>query len=67
MKTLGIILLISLGIAGMAVAAVLAAFTWAIHKENLREQEQIRQQMADDRFTAAYWDEHDVSGLIEED
>lgn len=65
MKTIAIILLSVLGISGLAVAALLAAFAWAIYKENLREQEQIRRQLRDD--PACWHDTHDASGLIEED
>lgn len=66
MDKIATILLISLGVSGLVFAALLAACTWAIHKENRREQEQIRQQLADEPFSCCY-DDLDVSGLIEED
>lgn len=66
MEIIATILLISLGVSGLVFAALLAAFTWAIHTENRREQEQIRQQLADEPFSCRY-DDHDASGLIEED
>lgn len=42
-------------------------FLWAMGPAVREEDRQLRRQVEEDRFTAAYWNEHDVSGLIEED
>lgn len=56
-----------LAILTLGAAAVFVACTVGVAKIGEKEAQTADQQMEDDRFTAAYWDEHDVSGLIEED
>lgn len=56
-----------LAILALGAAAVCWVCTAGVAKIGEQEAQAADQQMADDRFTAAYWDEHDVSGLIEED
>lgn len=58
--------LILAGIVALAAAAVLCVCIKGIGKMAEEEQQQIRQQMADEPFSCCYED-HDVSGLIEED
>lgn len=55
-------------IIALGAAAVLVVCTAGVAKIGEQEAQTADQQMEDDRFSAAYWDEHDVSGLmIEED
>lgn len=56
-----------LAILALGAAAVCVACTVGVAKIGEQEAQAADQQMEDDRFSAAYWDEHDISGLIEED
>ena len=56
-----------LAILALGAAAVFVACTVGVAKIGEQEAQAADQQMEDDRFSAAYWDEHDTSGLIEED
>jgi hypothetical protein len=58
--------LIIAGIVILVASAVLWGYIKGIGKMAEEEQQQIRQQMADEPFSCCYED-HDVSGLIEED
>lgn len=58
--------LIVAGIVALAAAAVLRICTRALNQIAREEDRQIRQQMADELFSCCY-DDHDISGLIEED
>ena len=58
------IVLIILGIVGTAVAVVLALFTWVINEAGKEEQQEYREYVL---RNGVIMQDHDVSGLIEED
>lgn len=67
MKTIGMAVLVLLAFAALLLIGVPCLFLWAMGPAVREEDRQLRRQVEEDRFTAAYWNEHDVSGLIEED
>lgn len=64
MDKLMAIVLIILGIVGAAVAVVLALFSWAINEASREEQQECREYVL---RNGVIMEDHDVSGLIEED
>lgn len=66
MKTVLTIVSAFLAIAAPILIGVPCLFLWAVGKAGGEEDRQIQQQMADEPFSCCYED-HDVSGLIEED
>lgn len=58
--------LIVAGVVVLAAAAVLWVCTRALNQIAREEEQRIRQQMADEPFSCCY-DDHDISGLFEED
>ena len=59
--------LILLAIVALILIGVPALCTWALERTAREEERQIRQQLEEDRFAWGGYDDHDVSGLIEED
>ena len=66
MKTVLTIAAVLLAIAALLLIGVPCLFLWSVGKAGREEQALCDSQMEDDR-SAAYYDDHDVSGLIEED
>lgn len=64
MDKLMAIVLIVLGIVGTAVAVVLALCTWAINEAGKEEQQEYRKYVL---RNGVIMEDHDVSGLIEEE
>lgn len=64
MDKLMAIVLIILGIVGAAVAVVMALFTWAINETSKEEQQEFHEYVL---RNGVIMEDHDVSGLIEED
>lgn len=55
------------GVIALTATAVVWGCLRGVDNVSKEEDDRMAMQMQDDRFTAAYWDEHDVSGLIEEE
>lgn len=64
MKEIGLTLLAVIALSAAAVGVVCTVGVARIAKTEAEDEDR---KIQDDRFTASYWDEHDASGLIEED